>query len=202
MQASRLLLVDDDELILATFGRGLRDAGFEVELAGSGTEALIMARKAPPNLAILDLRMPELSGIETAALLWELGVHAIFLSAYDDRDSVAEAVRQGALGYLIKPIDVASALPTIQTALARALEIQELSMKNDRLTNAVETARVVNVAMGILMERHRIGQQEAFEVIRERSRREQRKVRDVASDVLTAYAFVNELRPGGTPARK
>ncbi len=193
MKTATLLLVDDDEVVLATFGRGLRDAGFTVQLAGSGAEALTTARTTPPDLAILDLRMPGLSGIETAALIREVGIPVIFLSAYDDQESVAEAVRQGALGYLIKPIDVTRALPTIRTALERAREIQDLSQQKDRLTQAVGTGRVVNVAIGILMERHRIDQQEAFAAIRDRSRKERRKVREVASEILDAWSLLNGL---------
>lgn len=193
MKTATLLLVDDDEVVLATFGRGLRDAGFAVQLAGSGAEALTTARATPPDLAILDLRMPGLSGIETAALIREIGIPVIFLSAYDDHESVAEAARQGALGYLIKPIDVARALPTIKTALERARDIQDLSEQKDRLTQAVGTGRVVNVAIGILMERHRIDHQEAFAAIRERSRRERRKVREVASEILDAWSLINGL---------
>ena len=199
MKVPTLLLVDDDEVVLATFGKGLRDAGFTVELAGSGAEALMTARRASPDLAILDLRMPGLSGTETAALMREIGVPVIFLSAYDDHDSVAEAARQGALGYLIKPIEVARALPTIETALGRAYEIRELEKQKDRLTEAVGTGRVVNVAIGILMERHRMDHQEAFEAMRERSRRERRKVREVASDVLDAWSLVNALGPRQRP---
>ncbi|AFL74383.1 ANTAR domain-containing response regulator [Thiocystis violascens] len=200
MKTPTLLLVDDDEVVLATFGRGLRDAGFAVKLASSGAEALMTARRASPDLAILDLRMPEISGTETAALMREIGIPVIFLSAYDDHESVAEAARQGALGYLIKPIDVARALPTIKTALERACEIRELARQKDRLTAAVGTGRVVNVAIGILMERHRMDHQEAFEVMRERSRRERRKIREVASDVLDACSLVNALGPRERPS--
>jgi len=195
MQTSTLLLVDDDEVVLATFGKGLRDAGFVVQLAASGQEALMKARNAPPDLAVLDLRMPGLSGIETAEFLRDMGVPVIFLSAYDDHDSVEQAITRGALGYLIKPIDVARAIPTIKAALERAREIRDLVEQKRRLTNAIDTGSLVNVAVGILMERHRIGRQEAFDSMRERSRNERRKVRDVAGDVLSAWSLVNDLKP-------
>ncbi|EXJ16715.1 ANTAR domain-containing response regulator [Imhoffiella purpurea] len=195
MYTSTLLVVDDDEVVLATFGKGLRDAGFLVELASSGSEALMKARSDPPDLAILDLRMPGLSGVDTADLMREMGVPVVFLSAYDDRESVEQAVSRGALGYLVKPIDAVRAIPGIRTALERAREIRDLLEQKERLAHAVDTGSLVNVAIGILMERHHIGRNEAFETMRERSRNERRKVREVAVDVLNAWQLINDLRP-------
>ena len=118
---ARLLLVDDDGIVLATFGRGLKDAGYAVSIADNGEEGLRIASKEPPvDLAILDMRMPGLSGIETAHGLKQLGIPSIFLSAYDDEACVKQAVAGGALGYLVKPVDVEKAIPTIEAALKRA----------------------------------------------------------------------------------
>ena len=122
MKHARLLLVDDDELVLATFGRALRSAGFDVGLAGSGEEALEIAGNEPPDLAILDLRMPGMSGIETATAMRELGVAVMFLTAYTEQELGNEVIEGGALGLLVKPIDLASAIPAIEAALERAAE--------------------------------------------------------------------------------
>jgi len=92
-------------------------------------------------------------------------------------------------------MDVARALPTIKTALERADEIRELAKQKDCLTDAVGTGRVVNVATGILMERHRMSHEEAFDVMREQARRERRKVREIASEILDAWSLVNTLGP-------
>ncbi|MDJ0807973.1 MAG: response regulator, partial [Gammaproteobacteria bacterium] len=62
----KILLVDDDRLILATLGEGLRQAGFEVTEADSGERAIALCQEVEPDLAILDMRMPGMSGIQVA----------------------------------------------------------------------------------------------------------------------------------------
>lgn len=189
--AENLLLVDDDEVVLATFGRGLDQAGFRVRLAGDGQEALDSAREDLPDLAILDMRMPGLSGLETAAGMGGLGVPVMFLSAYGDEDLVAQAVQSGSLGYLVKPVDVERAIPTIRAALVRGREMRALRDSHDRLEGAVETAREVNVVVGVLMERHRASRDEAFEMLRQRARSQRRKVRELAREMIQAWEAFN-----------
>lgn len=189
----RLLLVDDDALVLATFGRGLRDAGYTVLVAATGEEAVEMVAKDYPDLVILDIRMPGLSGIDVSRHLNELGVPVVHLSAYDDQETLQDALNQGALGYLVKPIDVTKAIPTIETALKRADDLQRLQATEGRLNRALETANVVNFAVGIISERHRIDRQTAFDLIRDRARFERRKVKEIAREILDATDYINRF---------
>ncbi|HEB57275.1 MAG TPA: response regulator [Gammaproteobacteria bacterium] len=194
MKTKKLLLVDDDGLILATFGKGLKDIGYEVSLAYSGEQALrLAANEPPPDLAILDIRMPGQSGFETAQGLKHLGIPSIFLSAYNDETYIKQAVAEGALGYLIKPVDVEKMIPTIETALERAQEIQHLQDANKRLDGALETGNLVNVVVGMLMQRHHLGRQDAFELLRRKARTDRRKVKNVAEDILAAWDIFNQL---------
>jgi two-component system, response regulator PdtaR len=121
-----LLLVDDDRLILFTLAEALRAMGFDVLSASSGEAALKLAREANPDLAVCDVRMPGMSGLVLARhLREETKVPFIFLSAYSsDEEGGRLAAEHGALGYLMKPVDVTSILPTIQAALARAAELR------------------------------------------------------------------------------
>ncbi len=192
MKIKKLLLVDDDGLVLSTFGKGLTDHGYDVVLSDNGEDALKMAIKEQPiDLAILDMRMPGISGIETAQGLKSLGIASIFLSAYNDKEHVKQAIDEGALGYLMKPIDVEKAFPAIESALLRAIEIQKLFDIKHRLDAALETSNQVNVVVGIFMERYRIERQDAFELLRMKARSSRRKVRDIAEEILTAWHTVN-----------
>ncbi|WP_177419740.1 ANTAR domain-containing response regulator [endosymbiont of Lamellibrachia barhami] len=193
MKETRLLLADDDGVVLATFGKGLRDAGYAVMEADSGEAAIGLAQNDRPDLAILDVRMPGMSGVEVAKEMRKIGVPVIFLSAYDGREIVESAVLEGALGYVVKPIDVSRMIPTIEAALGRAQELGELKLVGERLNHALDTGNLVNVAVGLIMERQRINRQEAFEVIRSRARSQRRKVRDVAAELLDAWDSLHEL---------
>ena len=192
MTLKKLLLVDDDGLILSTFGKGLSDHGYDVMLMDSGEEAVrVIENGQDIDLAILDIRMPGLSGIETANLIKAFGVPSIFLSAYDDDEYVKKAVNAGGLGYLVKPVDVARAIPTIESALKRAREMQILLDTKERLDCALETGNQVNVVIGILMERHKLKRQQAFDLLRQNARSNRRKVKDVAQEYLDAWDIIN-----------
>lgn len=193
----QILLADDDTLVLATFGRGLRDAGYQVLVAATGQEALEVAEKEEPDLAILDIRMPGMSGVETSRQMRALGIPVVHLSAYDDRETLDSALDEGALGYLVKPIDVAKAIPTIEAALQRASDLFKLQQSEARLSRALDTANVVNYAVGIISERHRITSQQAFDLIRDRARSERRKVKEIAREILDAAESINRFSLGG-----
>ena len=188
MTVHRLLLADDDRLILSTLGQGLRDAGYEILEAADGDAAVHLCETAQPELAILDVRMPGMSGLEAAYLIRKKNVQVpfIFLSAYGDKEVVKLAVEEGALGYLIKPVDIPQIVPTIEAALARAAEISQLRKAEDSLTSALKSNRETSMAVGIIMERYRVNRDMAFEVLRQYARADRRKIKQIATDLLTA----------------
>ncbi len=190
---TKLLLVDDDGLVLSTMGKGLEQAGYDVTVANNGKQALELAEEDEPDLAILDIRMPEMSGFEAAQALKEMGIPAIFLSAYNDQEYIKQALAEDAMGYLVKPIDVDQAIPTIEAALDRARDIFQLREETERLDKALQTGNQVNVAVGIIMERNKLDRQAAYELIRGKARSEQRKVKEVAIEILEAWNKINDI---------
>jgi response regulator NasT len=195
---STLLLVDDDRLILSTLADGLRAAGFVVLEASSGEAALRLALEADPDLAICDVRMPGMSGLELAPRLQEqAGVPFIFLSAYGDEEVVRLGSEHGALGYLVKPLNVPDMLPTIRTALARAAEIRKLRHTEEQLNTALANSRDTSMAIGVLMERHRLNRGDAFELLRSHARSRRRKLTEVAAELLEAVEKTNHIKPAG-----
>lgn len=197
MTATRILVADDDRLVRVTVSTGLRQAGYEVIEAGDGAQAVALAESEHPALAVLDLRMPRLSGLEVAARLrGGSAVPFIFLSAYDDADAVRQAADAGALGYLVKPIDVRQMLPTIEAALDRAAEIRNLRTSESQLNMALEQGRETSVAIGIMMARHLLTEAEAFEALRSHARRTRRKLADVAAELVRAVDAANAASAG------
>ena len=187
MSAHRLLLADDDRLILSTLGQGLRDAGYEILEATDGKAAVHICEISQPDLAILDIRMPGMSGVEAARLIREkTKTPFIFLSAYGDKEVVQLAVQEGALAYLVKPVDIPQIVPTIEAALARSAELSELRQSADNLSSALETNRETSMAVGLIMERYRVGRDTAFKILRNYARSERLKLNQLAANLLSA----------------
>lgn len=115
----KILVVDDDRLVLATVTHGLSRAGFEVIDADNGDDAILLARQHRPDLALLDIRMEGKSGFDVADYLREsLGTPFMFLSAFSDNATVAKVKELGAVAYLVKPLDIAQIVPTVEAAVA------------------------------------------------------------------------------------
>ena len=201
MSANRkILIVDDDRLILSTLGRALRAQSYEVLEASTGGEAMKIAAEHAPDLAILDVRLDGESGIELGHRLAEsTQTPFLFLSAYAEQDVVKEASCGCALGYLVKPVSPTNLIPTIETALTRAAEIRKLKCDKMNLTAAMCSDRRISMAIGILMERHRRSEDDAFEMLRMRARSRRRKIVDVAAEIVQAVTTLDEpeeARPG------
>jgi AmiR/NasT family two-component response regulator len=189
----RLLLLDDDRLVLATLGEGLRQAGYRVTTASSVEEAEDVLSEGGIDLAILDVRMPGLTGIDLARRLHEANseVPFIFLTAYSDEELVERAAASGAMGYVVKPADPDRLVPAIEAAFARAVDASKLRATGRQLQTALDADRDVSLAIGIIMERRRLGRQDAFELLRGQARSERRKLIDLAREVVLAAEKLN-----------
>ena len=191
-QQPLILVVDDDRLVLATLVAGLKQAGFEVIEADNGDDAILLARKYKPSLAILDMRMQGKSGMDVARYLAaNTSTGFMFLSAFGDADIVEEATRMGALGYLVKPLDVRQIVPAVRAALARWEEL--------RVAPAIATdsggapGRDEYIAIGILMERLRIDYDRALEALRSQARAEGTTAARLASTMVDAANRLNSI---------
>lgn len=190
-----ILLVDDDPLILGLLARALEAAGLRVRQAGSGGQALALLadHSVQPQLAVLDITMPGMSGLELARQMDDIPY--MFLSANDDAGIAEQAAAAGAVGFLLKPIDPAQLLPAVRAALARGAEIQGLRAEEVRLGQALRDGRETGMAVGMLMERYRIDRHAALRMLRTHARSQQRKLNDVATALLDAAETLNALTP-------
>ena len=120
----------------------------------------------------------------------------MFFSGYSDEDLVKQAAEEGALGYVVKPIEVPRILPTIEAALERAEEIRTLKKTKDGLKNALAQRREISIAIGILAERNHLTTDDAFEALRNYARSSRRKLSDVASDFVKSVDDGNHMLNG------
>jgi two-component system, response regulator PdtaR len=159
----KILVVDDDRLVLATVTHGLAEAGYEVIDADNGDDAILLAREHRPDLALLDIRMEGLSGFDVAAYLREYcQTPFMFLSAFSDDQTIEQVKALGAVAYLMKPLDVGQIVPTVEAAFTalRAHPAPQAPASNDPL------ADVVALAVGVLMHRYSLPRGEALERLR------------------------------------
>ncbi|MCS7101966.1 MAG: response regulator [Burkholderiaceae bacterium] len=195
----QILVVDDDRLVLATVTAGLKQADFDVLEADNGDDAILLARKHRPALAILDMRMQGKSGMDVARYLAaNTRTGFMFLSAFGDADIIEEATKLGALGYLVKPIDVKQIVPAVRAALARLQEQPpEPRPQPPRppvtVAPTAEAAREQYVAIGILMERLRLDYERAAEALRAQARAEGRGVDELAASMVEAANRLNSI---------
>jgi response regulator NasT len=173
----RILVVDDDRLVLATVTHGLAQAGYDVIDADNGAEAILLAREHRPDLALLDIRMEGKSGFDVAEYLRDVcRIPFMFLSAFADEQTIAQVKALGAVAYMIKPLDVAQIVPTVDSAFSRLRSGGPLPTVGGAAGTGVGAAAGAGVgaawsvlsdpvplAIGVLMHRHSLSRQAAVQ---------------------------------------
>ena len=165
----KILVVDDDRLVLATLAHGLTQAGYDVIDADNGDDAILLAREHRPDLALLDIRMEGMSGFDVAAYLREYcKMPFMFLSAFTDDDTVRQVHELGAVDYLVKPLDIGQIVPAVQAVFAR-LKASSAAAITPAETPPKAPARLTEVlspveamAVGVLMHRYSLARDAAF----------------------------------------
>ncbi len=167
--SGKILVVDDDRLVLATVTHGLAQAGYDVIDADNGDDAILLAREHRPVLALLDIRMEGKSGFDVAETLRDAyGIPFMFLSAFADEPTRRRVEALGALDYLIKPLDVGQIVPAVEAALSRvrqgltAAPVAPAAAAAPAPTPADVLADPVPLAVGVLMHRYFLPRAEAW----------------------------------------
>ena len=202
-EKGKILVVDDDRLVLATVSHGLAQAGYEVIDADNGDDAILLAREHKPDLALLDIRMEGLSGFDVAAYLRDhLRVPFMFLSAFADDATVQQVKALGAVAYLVKPLDIGQIVPTVAAAFANlpsrtAQAAGAVPLAPPRAVPAPAAAPdsdLVPLAVGVLMHRYSLQRGQALARLQKLASDEQRSLADQAGRLLDAVELL--ARPG------
>jgi response regulator NasT len=185
----RILVAEDETIIRLDLRALLEQAGFEVcGEARDGVEAVELARQLEPDLAVMDVKMPRLDGIEAARrILEERPIPIVMVTAYDQDEIVSRAVEAGVFGYLVKPFREQDLLPAIQTARARHDELQALRAEAESLADALTARKAIERAKGLLMAKEGLTEQEAFERLRRASQLSGRPLKVVAEALIATF---------------
>jgi AmiR/NasT family two-component response regulator len=186
----RILIAEDETIIRLDLRALLERAGFDVcAEARDGLEAVELAAAEQPDLAVLDVKMPRLDGIEAARrILEERPIPIVMLTAYGHDELVSRAVEAGVFGYLVKPFRESDLLPAIRTARARHEELTALREEADSLAEALAARKVIERAKGLLMEREGLSEQDAFARLRKASQISGRPMKVVAEAVVATLS--------------
>jgi len=196
----KILVVDDDRLVLATLSYGLTQAGYEVIDADNGDDAILLAREHRPELALLDIRMEGLTGFDVAAYLREfLQTPFMFLSAFADEATVAKVKELGAVAYLVKPLDISQIVPAVEAAFARANTAAPAAATTPAPVAAPPSELPAQldptaVAVGVLMHRYSLPRDEALARLMSLAAADGHSVPEQARRVVDAVELL--ARPG------
>jgi response regulator NasT len=185
-----VLLAEDETIIRLDLCKVLERAGYAVVAeARDGEEAVELARQFEPDLAIMDVKMPKLDGIEAARqIVEERPIPIVMLTAYGRKELVERAVDAGVFGYLVKPFQERDLLAAIATAQARHEELTTVREEAASLAEALEARKAIEGAKGLLMEREGLTEREAFARLRRASQISSRPIGVIAEAVVIALS--------------
>ncbi len=184
----RILVAEDEAIIRLDLVEMLTEAGYVVVAqATNGVEAISLAREHKPDLAILDVKMPELDGISAAERIIEIAP-VLMLTAFSQKDLVERARDAGAMAYVVKPFSISDLVPAIEIAVSRQRQLVALQQEVGDLHERLETRKVIDRAKGILMATLKLSEPDAFSWIQRTAMDRRMSMKDVAQAVISPDA--------------
>jgi len=185
MRRLRILVAEDESLIRLGLRRILEESNYHVVAVPDGRTAVKLARQTGPDLAILDIKMPGLDGLEVARQIYaRRPLPIVLLTAYGDRELIEQATDLPIMAYLMKPVNEQELLATLQVVMARFEEQQQVIQHAVELEEQLATRKLVDRAKGVLMQRESISEEDAYRLIQSQARQERRSMRQVAEAIL------------------
>jgi response regulator NasT len=186
---TRIIIADDESIVRADLKEMLANLGYlVVGDVGDGQSAVNLARELKPDVVLMDIKMPNMDGIEAARILTEEQIApVVLLTAYGQKELVDQAKEAGVVGYLVKPFRETDLLPAIEVALSRFNEFKTVQQEVEDLQNALETRKLVERAKGILMDTQGMDEGEAFRKIQKMSMNTRKPMKEVSEAIILAH---------------
>ena len=188
MERTRVIVADDESIIRMDLREMLTNLGYlVVGEAGDGRSAVNQARELRPDVVIMDIKMPDMDGIEAAGILTQERIApVVLLTAFSQRDLVERAKEAGVVGYLVKPFRESDLGPAIEVALARFAEFRSLEKEVANLQETLDTRKLVDRAKGILMDQQGLSEGDAFRKIQKMSMNTRKPMKEIAEAIILA----------------
>jgi len=196
LEQTRVIIAEDESIVRMDLREMLAKLGYlVVGEVGDGRSAVNLARELRPDIVIMDIKMPDLDGIEAAKILTEERIAPVLLlTAYSQQDLVIRAKESGVVGYIVKPFRESDLAPAIEVALARFKEFHALEREVEDLREALETRKLVDRAKGLLMDTQGLTEAEAFRRIQKMSMDTRRPMKEIAEAIILAHQVKGEGR--------
>lgn len=200
MTKGKVLVVDDDRLVLATVAHGLSQAGYQVIDADNGDDAILLARQHKPDLALLDIRMEGKSGFDVAAYLRDYcQIPFMFLSAFVDEETLKQVHALGALTYLTKPLDVQQIIPEVDDAFRRLKGTNPApaapTLSQEAAKAPPKITPIYMIAVGIVMHRHSLSRADAMSRLEKQAQQQSTDLQALCQRIID----VQEVLSGADP---
>ena len=210
MKQLRILVVDDEAILRLDLSEMLAERGHDVVgEADNGADAVRLARELHPDLVLMDVKMPGMSGLEAAKLIGgEQLAPVLLLTAYSQRDVVEQAADSGVMAYLVKPIREEELTPALEVAMTRWESYRSLARELDKAKDDLETRKLLDRAKGVLMDQHGFSERDAFEAMQKLSMDRRLSLKAVAQAVLAAAEIRGKggngkgVNPGASGSRR
>lgn len=185
--STRIVIAEDEAIIRLDLRETLEDEGYQVVgECGRGDEAVELVRSHKPDVAILDIKMPGMGGLEAALLISNEKIcPVVMLTAFSQREIIEQARDAGALAYLVKPFQKADLVPAIELAIARFGEMRALTGEVEALGAQLEVRKLVDRAKGILIDKYRMTENDSFSYIQKMAMSERTRMGDIAGRIIS-----------------
>ncbi|MEY4404663.1 MAG: hypothetical protein RI976_594 [Actinomycetota bacterium] len=182
----RIVLAEDEAIIRLDLRESLQEEGYEVVGdVGRGDKAVEMVDELRPDVAIFDIKMPGMSGLEAAKIVSDKKIcPVVMLTAFSQREIIEQARDAGALAYLVKPFQKSDLVPAIELAIARFAELKSLSGEVAALGAQLEIRKLVDRAKGVLIDKHQMSESDAFSFIQSMAMSQRMKMGDIAEQII------------------
>lgn len=184
--ATRIVLAEDEAIIRLDLRESLQEEGYEVVGdVGRGDKAVELVRVTKPDVAIFDIKMPGMSGLEAAKIVSDEKIcPVVMLTAFSQREIIEQARDAGALAYLVKPFQKTDLVPAIELAIARFAELRSLSGEVAALGAQLEIRKLVDRAKGLLIDKFKMSEADSFAYIQSMAMSERKKMGEIAEQII------------------